>query len=94
MEERGFHALVVTERSHMPVDYAPPYRGAGEPARDYFWTLDPFVALASAAASTQTLTLTTGVVLLAQRDVLFTGKGVATLDLVSNGRVVWPALTA
>ncbi len=88
VEERGFHALMVTEHSHMPVAYEPPYPGAGDPPREYYRTLDPFVALASAAAVTQTLTLSTGVILLAQRDVLFTAKEVATLDLLSNGRVV------
>src|SRR5262245_49835654 len=88
VEERGFHALMVTEHSHMPVAYEPPYQGAGEPAREHYRTLDPFVALATAAAATQTLTLTTGVILLAQRDVFYTAKEVATLDLVSDGRVV------
>ena len=88
VEERGFHALMVTEHSHMPLAYEPPYSGAGDPPREYYRTLDPFVALASAAAATQTLTLTTGVILLAQRDVIYTAKEAATLDLVSNGRFV------
>jgi probable F420-dependent oxidoreductase len=88
VEERGFHSLIVTEHSHMPLAYDPPYPGAGEPPRDFYRTLDPFVALASAAATTHRLALTTGVILLAQRDVLYTAKEVATLDLVSNGRVV------
>jgi len=88
VEARGFHALVVTEHSHMPVAYEPPYPGAGTPAREYYRTLDPFVALASAAARTRTLTLATGVILLAQRDLFYTAKEVATLDLVSDGRVV------
>jgi probable F420-dependent oxidoreductase len=88
VEERGFHSLVVTEHSHMPVAYEPPYPGAGEPPREYYRTLDPFVALASAAATTRNLVLVTGVILLPQRDVIYTAKEVATLDLVSNGRVV------
>jgi alkanesulfonate monooxygenase SsuD/methylene tetrahydromethanopterin reductase-like flavin-dependent oxidoreductase (luciferase family) len=88
VEERGFHALMVAEHSHMPVVHEPPYLGAPEPGREFFRTLDPFVALASAAAATRTLTLTTAVILLPQRDVIFTAKEVATLDLVSDGRVV------
>jgi probable F420-dependent oxidoreductase len=88
VEERGFHSLIVTEHSHMPVAYDAPYPGAGDPPREFHRTLDPFVALASAAATTRTLTLATGVVLLPQRDVIYTAKEVATLDLVSNGRVV------
>ncbi len=88
VEERGFHALMVTEHSHMPLAYEPPYPGAGDPPREFYRTLDPFVALASAAATTQTLALRTGVILLSQRDVIYTAKEVATLDLVSDGRVV------
>src|SRR3979490_2084401 len=60
VEERGFHSLVVTEHSHIPVAYEEPYPGAGELPRDYHRTLDPFVALSSAAAVTRELVLTTG----------------------------------
>jgi probable F420-dependent oxidoreductase len=87
VEERGFNSLVVTEHSHLPVACKEPYPGAGELPRVYRRTLDPFVALASAAAVTRDLVLTTGIVLLAQRDVIYTAKEVASLDLVSNGRV-------
>jgi probable F420-dependent oxidoreductase len=88
VEERGFHSLVVTEHSHIPVAYEEPYPGAGKLPRVYHRTLDPFVALSSAAAVTRELVLTTGIVLLSQRDVIYTAKEVASLDLVSNGRVV------
>jgi probable F420-dependent oxidoreductase len=88
VEERGFHSLVVTEHSHIPVAYEEPYPGAGKLPRVYHRTLDPFVALSSAAAVTRDLVLTTGIVLLSQRDVIYTAKEVASLDLVSNGRVV------
>jgi probable F420-dependent oxidoreductase len=87
VEERGFHSLVVTEHSHIPVAYEEPYPGAGELPRVYHRTLDPFVALSSAAAVTRDLVLTTGIVLLRQRDVIYTAKEVASLDVVSNGRV-------
>jgi alkanesulfonate monooxygenase SsuD/methylene tetrahydromethanopterin reductase-like flavin-dependent oxidoreductase (luciferase family) len=39
------------------------------------------------APATQALTLRTGVLLLAQRDVIYTAKAVVTLDLLSSGRV-------
>jgi probable F420-dependent oxidoreductase len=87
VEERGFNSLVVTEHSHIPVAYEEPYPGAGELPRVYHRTLDPFVALSSAAAVTRDLVLTTGIVLLPQRDVIYTAKEVASLDLASNGRV-------
>ncbi|MDT5133325.1 MAG: hypothetical protein QOE41_2636 [Mycobacterium sp.] len=87
VEERGFNSLVVTEHSHIPVAYEEPYPGAGELPRVYHRTLDPFVALSSAAAVTRVRVLTTGLVLLPQRDVIYTAKEVASLDLISNGRV-------
>jgi alkanesulfonate monooxygenase SsuD/methylene tetrahydromethanopterin reductase-like flavin-dependent oxidoreductase (luciferase family) len=89
VEERGFPSLIVAEHSHMPLAFEEPSPGAGELPPDLYRTLDPFVALASAAATTRTLLLTTGVVLLAWRDVIFTAKEVAALGLVSNGRVVF-----
>ncbi|ORW96537.1 LLM class F420-dependent oxidoreductase [Mycobacterium sp. IEC1808] len=86
VEERGFDTLIVTEHSHMPVEYEEPFAGASAPQREYYRTLDPFVALTAAAAATHTLKLMTGVILLAQRDVFYTAKEVASLDLVSGGR--------
>lgn len=87
VEERGFHSLVVPEHSHMPAAYEEPFPGAGKPGREYYRTLDPFVVLTAAAAATKDLVLVTGVLLLAQRDVFYTAKEVASLDLLSGGRV-------
>jgi probable F420-dependent oxidoreductase len=87
VEERGFHSLAVTEHSHIPVDYTPPYPGAGELPRAYHRTLDPFVVLSAAATVTRELVLATSVILLPQRDVIYTAKQVASLDLISGGRV-------
>jgi probable F420-dependent oxidoreductase len=47
------------------------------------------VALSAAAAVTSRLTVATGVCLVAQRDPIVTAKAVATLDLLSHGRVVF-----
>ncbi|WP_217231516.1 LLM class F420-dependent oxidoreductase [Streptomyces anulatus] len=88
LEERGLDALFLAEHTHIPVD---PH--IGEPGsvlpRQYFRTLDPFVALGAAAAVTRTLTLGTGIALLVQRDPITTAKEVATLDLISDGRAVF-----
>ncbi|NSC20674.1 LLM class F420-dependent oxidoreductase [Streptomyces albus subsp. chlorinus] len=86
VEERGFDSLFLAEHSHIPVGSALP-DGSGLDRR-YYRTLDPFVALTAAAATTRTLRLGTGVALLAQRDVIHTAKQVASLDLLSGGRVV------
>src|SRR4051812_18105297 len=89
-EERGFYSLYLPEHTHVPVSRktAPPTGGA-ELADEYRRTLDPLVALATAAASTETIRLGTGVCLVAQREPIVTAKAVATLDLLSRGRFVF-----
>ncbi|GHF82734.1 putative F420-dependent oxidoreductase [Amycolatopsis bartoniae] len=88
-EERGFDALFLAEHSHIPVSRETPYPLGSELPRQYFRAADPFVALAAAASVTTTLRLGTGVSLLVQRDVIHTAKAVASLDLVSGGRVIY-----
>ncbi|MCM6772154.1 TIGR03619 family F420-dependent LLM class oxidoreductase [Nocardia sp. CDC159] len=89
LEERGFDALFLAEHSHIPASRQSPYPGGGELPRMYYRAVDPFVALAAAAAVTERLLLGTGVTLLIQRDVIHTAKEVATLDLISGGRFVF-----
>jgi len=89
LEERGFSSLFLAEHSHIPVRRESPYPGGGELPRKYYRTLDPFVALTAAAVVTSRLVLGTGIALLPQRDVIHTAKQVASLDLVSGGRVVF-----
>jgi probable F420-dependent oxidoreductase len=50
-------------------------------------TLDPFVALSFAAAATERIRLQTHVLILAYRNPFLTAKAVATLDVLSGGRV-------
>ena len=50
--------------------------------------LDPFLALAVAAAASEELLVGTGVCLAAQHDPIVLAKQVATLDLLSGGRVL------
>jgi probable F420-dependent oxidoreductase len=89
LEERGFSSLFIAEHSHIPVSRESPYPGGGELPRKYYRTLDPFVALTAAAAVTSRLVLGTGIALLPQRDVIHTAKQVASLDVVSGGRVAF-----
>lgn len=51
-------------------------------------TLDPFVALTAAAMATTTVKLQTNLVILAYRNPFLSAKAIATLDVVSGGRVV------
>ena len=89
LEERGFSSLFIAEHSHIPVSRESPYPGGGELPRRYYRTLDPFVALTAAAAVTSRLVLGTGIALLPQRDVIHTANEVASLDVVSDGRVAF-----
>ncbi|HEY2058481.1 MAG TPA: LLM class F420-dependent oxidoreductase [Amycolatopsis sp.] len=89
LEERGFDSLFIAEHSHIPASRETPYPGGGDLPRVYYRSLDPFVALTAAAARTSDLVLGTGIALLIQRDVIHTAKEVASLDLISRGRVAF-----
>jgi probable F420-dependent oxidoreductase len=89
-EARGFHSLYVPEHTHIPTSRkTPPPTGEATLAEEYHRTLDPFVALAGAAAVTSRLVIGTGICLVAQRDPIVTAKAVATLDFMSGGRFVF-----
>jgi probable F420-dependent oxidoreductase len=87
-EERGFESLFFPEHTHIPVSRRTPYPAGGELPREYWHTHDPLVAMAFAAAATTTLKVATGIMLVAQRDPIVTAKAVASLDLLSAGRVI------
>src|SRR3981081_2237428 len=87
LEERLFDSLFLAEHSHIPVDRRTPYPGGGDLPRVYYRTLDPFIVLTAAGSVTKDLLLGTGIALLIQRDVIHTAKEVASLDLLSGGRV-------
>jgi len=88
-EARGFESLFVTDHTHIPSERRTPGPdGALELPRYYARTLDPFVALTDAAATTSTLVLGTGVLLAAQRDPLATAKAAASVDHLSGGRLL------
>ncbi|MEN8234580.1 MAG: LLM class F420-dependent oxidoreductase [Actinomycetota bacterium] len=92
VEERGFESLWLPEHSHIPVSRTTPWGGAKDapPLPEMYWrTHDQFVALAAIAATTDTLLLGTGITLVAQRDPIWLAKQVASLDTISNGRVIF-----
>ncbi len=89
-EERGFESMWLPEHSHIPISRESPWPGSltGEPLPAPYARLhDVFVGLSMAAAVTSRLRLGTSVVLLGQRDAIWTAKQVATLDHLSGGRV-------
>ncbi len=87
-EDLGFESMFVTEHTHIPASRESPWPGGAELPREYSHTLDPFVALATAAAVTTTLRIGTGVCLVAQHDPIVLAKQVASLDHLSGGRVL------
>ncbi len=88
-EARGFHGLYVPEHTHIPLSRrTPPPTGDSELAEEYKRTLDPYVTLAAAAAVTSRLRLGTGIALVAQHDPIVLAKTLATLDHLSEGRLV------
>jgi probable F420-dependent oxidoreductase len=89
IEERGFDSLFIAEHTHIPLSRKSPWPRGGELPRRYYRTLDPFITLTAAAAATERLLLGTGVALVIERDPIITAKEVASLDLVSEGRVIF-----
>jgi len=89
VEEAGFESLWVAEHSHIPTSRATPYPAGGELPRMYMHTSDPFVALTAAAVASKSLLLGTGICLLVQRDPIHTAKEAASVDCISNGRLLF-----
>ena len=88
-EERGFESFWVGEHTHIPASRVTPYPG-GEPLpKPYYHMADPFVSLMAAAAATRTIKLGTGICLVVEHDPIVLAKSVATLDWLSNGRVLF-----
>ena len=89
-EARGFGCLWVGEHVVLFEEYASSYPYADDgriPAPPGSGLLEPFGALTYLAAVTSTIRLGTAMVLLPQRNPVYTAKEVATLDWLSGGRV-------
>lgn len=88
-EERGFDTIYVPEHTHIPVrrDALHPTGGEELPDDRYLRTLDPWVSLATCAAVTKRIGLSTAVCLPVESDPITLAKTIATLDHLSGGRV-------
>lgn len=89
MEDRGFDALFVPEHTHIPASRRSSFPSGGDLPKKYVHTHDPLVSLAFAAAATENLTIGTGICLVPQHDPIVLAKGIASLDMLSNGRFVF-----
>lgn len=88
-EARGFHSLYIPEHTHIPTSRkTPPPTGGDTLGQEYLRSLDPYIALAATAARTERIRLGTGIGLVAQHDPITFAKELATLDLLSGGRLV------
>lgn len=88
-EARGFESLWLPEHTHIPASRRSPWPGGKDLPEEYWHTYDLFVALTAAAMVTTRLRVATGICLLVERDPIVTAKEVASLDRLSNGRVLF-----
>lgn len=89
VEERGFESVFVPEHTHIPARRQSEWPRGKVMPDSYARLMDPFVALSAIAATTTRLRLGTGVCLVTERDPITTAKAVASLDQLSNGRVLF-----
>jgi probable F420-dependent oxidoreductase len=89
-EDRGYYSLYIPEHTHIPTSRrTSPPTGDEVLGDEYLRSLDPYVALSAAAAVTDKIRLGTGIGLVAQHDPITLAKELATLDLISGGRLVF-----
>jgi probable F420-dependent oxidoreductase len=87
VEEAGLESLFLTQHTHIPASRSDILDL--EEHRFDAHLLDPFVALAAAAAVTSRLGIGTGICQVAQHDPIILAKQVATLDRISGGRFLF-----
>src|SRR5205823_1662835 len=88
LEDRGYESLWLGEHPHIPCSRETRYPTGGELPPEYLRMMDPFVSLTMAAAVTEHLRLGTAVTLALEHEVFDLAKTVATLDVLSRGRVL------
>ena len=91
-ERLGFESVWIPEHLAVPVEMQDRYPGAEDgkfPGGPGVNLHDPFVALAFVAAQTKTIKLGTGVFVLPLRNTLAVAKAVASLDVLSQGRLIF-----
>jgi probable F420-dependent oxidoreductase len=87
VEERGHGAIYFAEHTHIPVSRESAWARGDVLPRRYAHTYDLFVALAAATVATRRLRVGSGVCLVVERDPILTAKEVASVDVLSGGRL-------
>jgi probable F420-dependent oxidoreductase len=89
VEEAGFECVAFGEHTHIPAARETPYPGGdGTLPAGYERTVDLIVVLTLAAMATTRIKLGTGILQVVQRDPILTAKAVASIDHISNGRML------
>ena len=88
-EQRGFESIFFPEHTHIPSSRRSPYARGGELPPEYFHTVDLFVAMTAAAVATTKIKLASGICLVIEHDPILLAKEVASVDLISRGRVIF-----
>ena len=83
-EAAGFESLWVADHVVLPDPPVP-----GRPMAPDMRLLEPIVALTFLAAHTSRILLATGVIILPQRQAVVLAKQLASLDVLSNGRLIF-----
>jgi probable F420-dependent oxidoreductase len=83
-EAAGFESVWTGEHVVLPDPQVPP-----SPLPPEYPMLDPTVALAFVAGQTKTVRLGTGIIILPQRNPLVLAKELASLDVLSGGRLIF-----
>ncbi len=83
-ETAGFESVWTGEHVVLPDPQVPP-----SPLPPSYPLLDPAVSLAYIAAHTTTIRLGTGIIILPQRNPLVLAKELTSVDVVSNGRLIF-----
>jgi probable F420-dependent oxidoreductase len=89
-ESEGLATFYLPDHTHVPASRLSPFPNPpyGELPREYYRFRDPFITLAGIATRTSRIRLGTSVCLVVARDPIVLAKQVASLDLMSGGRVV------
>ena len=93
-EELGFHSLWVSDHVVIPREIAARYMGRPDgrfPVPPEMPFLEPLSTLQFVAAATERIKLGTSILVITMRNPVMTAKQLATLDVLSGGRVIFGA---
>lgn len=88
-EDRGFESVWYPEHTHIPASRKSPWPGGAELPKEYWHTHDLFVTMMAAAAATKSIKIGSGICLVIEHDPIVLAKRVASVDQLSNGRVLF-----